>query len=30
MKKIAQRITYKDEVLTFLLKEAIRQACLKD
>ena len=30
MKKIARRITYDDEALTRLLKEAIRQACLKD
>ena len=30
MKKTAQSITYEDEVLTCLLKEAIRQACLKD
>lgn len=30
MKKIARRITYDDEVLTRLLKEAIRQACRKD
>ncbi|MCP4167909.1 MAG: DUF4202 domain-containing protein, partial [Chloroflexi bacterium] len=30
MKKIARRLTYEDEVLTRLLKEAIRQARLKD
>jgi len=30
MKKIARRITYDDQALTRLLKEAIRQACLKD
>ena len=30
MKKIARRLTYEDEVLTRLLKEAIRQACPKD
>ena len=30
MKKIARRITYKDELLTRLLKKAIRQARLKD
>ena len=30
MKKIARRLTYDDEALTRLLKEAIRQACLKD
>ncbi len=30
MKKIARRITYEDEVLNRLLKEAIRQACPKD
>jgi hypothetical protein len=30
LKKIARRITYDDEALTRLLKEAIRQACLKD
>jgi len=30
MKKIARSITYDDEALTRLLKEAIRQACLKD
>ena len=30
MNKIARRITYEDEVLTRLLKEVIRQACLKD
>jgi hypothetical protein len=30
MKKIARRLTYDDEVLTHLLMEAIRQACLKD
>ena len=30
MKKIARRITYNDQALTRLLKEAIRQACLKD
>jgi hypothetical protein len=30
MKKIAQRLTYEDEALTRLLKEAIQQACLKD
>lgn len=30
LKKIARRITYDDEALTRLLKEAIRQTCLKD
>jgi hypothetical protein len=30
MKKIARRITYDDEALTRLLKEAIQQACPKD
>ncbi len=30
LKKIARRLTYDDEVLTRLLKESIRQACLKD
>jgi hypothetical protein len=30
MKKIARRLTYEDEILTRLLKEAIRQACLKN
>ncbi len=30
MKKIAKSITYEDEVLTRLLKEAIREACLTD
>ena len=30
LKKIANRITYEDETLTRLLKEAIQQACLKD
>jgi hypothetical protein len=30
MKKIAKTITYQDEGLTRLLKEAIREACLKD
>ena len=30
MKKIARRITYNDQALTRLLKEAIQQACLKD
>ncbi len=30
LKKISKRITYEDETLTRLLKEAIRQACLKD
>ncbi len=30
MKKIAQRLTYDDEALTRLLKEAIQQACPKD
>ncbi|MFC1535323.1 DUF4202 family protein [Thermodesulfobacteriota bacterium] len=29
-KKITKRITYEDEILTRLLKEAIQQACLKD
>ncbi len=29
MKKIARRITYEDEVLTRLLKEATRRTCLK-
>jgi hypothetical protein len=30
MKKIARSITYEDSVLTHLLKEAIREACLKE
>jgi hypothetical protein len=30
LKKIVRRLTYDDEALTRLLKEAIRQACLKD
>ena len=30
MKKIARRLTYDDEALTRLLKEAIQQACLKN
>jgi hypothetical protein len=30
MKKIAKSITYEDEILTRLLNEAIREACLKD
>ncbi len=30
MKKIVKRITYEDEALTRLLKEAIQQACLSD
>ncbi len=30
MKKIARRLTYDDEVLIRLLKEAIRRACLKN
>ena len=30
MKQIAKRMTYEDEVLTRLLKEAIREACRKD
>jgi len=30
MKKIAKSITYEDEVLTRLLKEAIGKACVKD